>query len=403
MSDLAPPEIGLWQAVEAEARAIFPRYGYEEIRTPSLEYTALFTRSIGDTTDVVQKEMYTFEDPGGRSLTLRPEGTAGVVRYLAGLGPEAAGRRLYYIGPMFRRERPQAGRKRQFHQLGAEALDPPCPAADVECIALQTHLLSAWGVRDATVEINTRGTPEDRAAVAKGLRDALEPRRKALCDDCNRRFDANVLRVLDCKQPTCQEAAAFLPPVTSFMAESSRAYLDEVCRLLDRLEMPYRLNPRLVRGLDYYVHTVWEITHDALGAQNTLSGGGRYRIELGGRALEGVGFAMGLERLMTALQAADIRPPEPDKPVWLVPLGDRARAVLFELAQTLRFRGVACGMALAGGSLKAQMRAANRAEASTAVLCGDRELDNGVFLLKNMTDGAQEELDLPALMQRLCG
>lgn len=403
MSDLGPPEIQAWQELETTTRRVMELYGFREVRTPIVEYTQVFTRSIGDTTDVVQKEMYTFEDRGGRRLSLRPEGTAGVMRYVAGLGPEAAGLRLYYIGPMFRSERPQAGRRRQFHQLGIEAIGGPNPAADAEAIALQQHLFSGFGLRGATVELNTRGLPDDRAAVSKGLSEKLRPHLAALCDDCRRRFESNILRVLDCKQPGCIAIVDTLPPVTSFMCEESRKYLDEVLRLLQRLEIKAAVNPRLVRGLDYYVHTVWEVRHPALGAQDALSGGGRYRIELDGAVVEGVGFAAGIERLVTAVSH--------DRPelgklagpplVWIVSLGDAAREENLVLAQTLRLRGVRCGMDLAGRSMKAQMREANRTGAALALIRGDSELEKGVVVLKNMKDGVQEELDLPAVIERL--
>lgn len=398
MSDLAAPEVYRWQRIEEQARRVLEWYGYEEVRTPLLEYTTIFTRSLGDTTDVVQKEMYTFEDRGGRSLSLRPEGTAGVMRYLAGRGPEAEGARLYYLGPMFRCERPQAGRKRQFHQLGAEALGPPQPAADVESLALQMQLLAAWGLEGCALEINTRGQPEDRAAVAAGLARALEPRRDGLCEDCRRRLQANVLRVLDCKQEGCRRLTESLPPVTEFMSVEARRYLDEVMRLLARLHIPARVNPRLVRGLDYYVHTVWEIVHGALGAQNAVAGGGRYRMTLGEKTLEGVGFAVGLERVAAALPPAEAGATGRPAPVWLVSVGDRALEENFELAQTLRQRGCACGLVLRPGSPKSQMRAAHRAGAVRVVIRGDREMERGTFLLKNMQDGTQQELDLPALM-----
>lgn len=403
MSDLGPPEIRIWQEIEQTTRRIMELYGYAEVRTPIAEYTQVFTRSIGDTTDVVQKEMYTFEDRGGRQLSLRPEGTAGVMRYVAGLGPEATGARLYYIGPMFRCERPQAGRRRQFHQLGTEAIGAPNPASDVEAIALQQHLFSQLGLKGLRVEVNTRGLPEDRAAVSRGLASGLQPHRASLCEDCVRRMETNILRVLDCKQPACAEIVKAIPPVTEFMCEESRKYLDEVLRLLRRLEIEVTVNPRLVRGLDYYVHTVWETRHPALGAQDALSGGGRYRIDFGGDAVEGVGFAAGIERLVTALEhdRPGGAPPSGHGPVWIVSHGARALEENMVLAQALRMRGVACGMDLAGRSMKAQMREANKANAGYVLIRGDMEIEKGVVILKDMKDGAQEELDLPEAIEKL--
>ena len=405
MSDLGPPEIAAWQKIEEKARQVLSLYHFSEVRTPVLEHTSVFTRSLGDTTDVVQKEMYTFEDRGGRSLTLRPEGTAGVMRYVAGQGAEALDARLYYLGPMFRCERPQAGRKRQFHQLGVEALGAPSAAADVEVIALQQHIFSSWGLRNCRVEVNTRGTPEDRKTVSEGLVNALRPHADKLCEDCRRRLETNVLRVLDCKNPDCGKVVDQLPPVTSFMSEVSRKYLDEVMRLLTMLNIPAKLNPRLVRGLDYYVHTVWEVRHPGLGAQDAISGGGRYRIDIGGKAIDGVGFAVGLERVLAALEHDK---PEgllaASKPVaWIISMGEKAMEENLVLAQTLRLRGIQCGLDLAGRSMKAQMREANRSQAAYAIIRGDREMEAGVLVLKNMVDGGQEELELPALIEKLVG
>ncbi|MBP7830214.1 MAG: histidine--tRNA ligase [Kiritimatiellae bacterium] len=404
MSDLASPDIHLWQEVEETARRLLALYQVGEVRTPILEPTGLFVRSLGEGTDVVQKEMYTFEDRGGRQVSLRPEGTAGVIRYLAGLGPEAAGARLYYLGPMFRAERPQAGRRRQFHQLGVELIGPPGPAQDVEAIALQQHLLNAWGLKGARIEINSRGQPAEQAAVTEGLRRALEPHESALCEDCRRRLRTNVLRVLDCKQEGCRAIADRLPPVTDFMGAESRAYLEEVRRLLGLLELPAVINPRLVRGLDYYQHTIWEVKHPALGAQDALAGGGRYRIEWEGAAIEGVGFAAGLERIVTAVAQDRSGAPSSRRGVpvaWIVSQGPGALEQNLVLAQTLRARGIACGLALDGRSVKAQMRAANRSGAAYAVIRGELELQKGLVVLKSMKDGAQEELELPALVERL--
>jgi len=353
----------------------------------------------------VQKEMYTFEDRGGRSVSLRPEGTAGIIRYAAGLGQEAQDGRFYYIGPMFRCERPQAGRKRQFHQFGVEAIGAPSPAADVEVIALQQHVFAAWGLKDTRVELNTRGLPEDRKAVVDGLTQALRPHIGELCEDCRRRFETNILRVLDCKQETCGKVVDALPPVTTFMSDVSRKYIDDVVRLLAQLNIPARINPRLVRGLDYYVHTVWENRHPALGAQDAISGGGRYQIDVGGKVLDGVGFAVGLERVVTALQhdKGGALEAAGGPVVWIVSQGERALAENMVLAQTLRLRGIACGMDVQARSLKSQMRQANRAGSSLAVIRGDLELEKGVLVLKNMKDGSQAEFSLAELFERLQG
>jgi histidyl-tRNA synthetase len=404
MSDVAAPEVCLWQYLESAARRVFSLYDLDEIRTPVLERQEVFQRALGEGTDVVQKEMYAFEDRGGRRVALRPEGTAGVMRHLAGAGDRGADARLYYWGPMFRAERPQAGRRRQFHQVGVELLGPARPAADAECVALQVHLLREWGLDGFSVQVNTRGEPGDPVAVSRGLQSALEARRgEAWCDDCRRRMDANPLRVLDCKQKTCRALADRLPPVTSWMSAASREYLDEVLRLLAALGVQATPSPRLIRGLDYYQHTIWEITHPALGAQDALSGGGRYGIQMGGRTLEGVGFAIGIERVVLALTGLGVRPEtfRPPPAAWLVTAGRGLEADALALAQALRGRGIACGADLSGRSMKAQMRAANRARAPWVVLLGETEKNRGVVLLKNMATGDQGEVAPDELAARL--
>lgn len=392
MSDISFPEIELWRLLENKARRIFSLYGYREIRTPLLERTPLFLRSLGDTSEVVCKEMYSFEDRGGRDLTLRPEGTAGVIRNLAGLGPAGLNSRVYYIGPMFRCERPQAGRKRQFHQIGVEMTGDPNPRADAECIALQNHLLREVGLKNATIKVNTRGSIEDRKAVSTGLLDALEPNRENLCNDCQRRMEENILRVLDCKNPECQKIVNELPKMTDFMSDESAAYLDEVMKRLEDMGVVAQIDPSLVRGLDYYEHTVWEITHDALGAQDALCGGGRYKLEIGKKSVPGVGFAVGVERTLNALQAEGVETSLPGMDFWLISLGDAALKTNLKLAQRLRERGLSCQMELETKSMKAQMRKADRARATWAVIRGENELADDIICLRNMKDGTQQEV-----------
>lgn len=396
MSDIRAPEIYLWRMIEERARKIFDCYGYEELRTPSLEKLSVFKRSIGDTTDVVQKEMYAFEDRGGRELALRPEGTAGTIRHLAGRGEEGLNARVFYIAPMFRCERPQAGRKRQFHQIGVEATGEPNPLADAECIALQQHLLAAWGLSGSKIQINTRGMPSDRQPVAEGLRKALQPHLSELCDDCRRRIDENVLRVIDCKNKNCAKVVDQIPSALEFMAEESREYLDTVVQALEKTGIAVEVNPKLVRGLDYYVHTVWEITHDALGTQNAIAGGGRYEIALGRKAIPGVGFAMGVERAITSLEACGVTAEQfvPKAGLWLISLGEDALVENMKLARQLREKGVRCGMELAAKSMKAQMRRANREGVEKVVIRGEDELARGMVVVKDMEDGSQEEMSL---------
>ncbi len=402
MSDIDYPEVSEWQRIERVARQIFSVYFFSEIRTPILERTEVFTRSIGNTTDIVQKEMYTFQDRGGRSLTMRPEGTAGVVRYLAGKGQESANARLYYIGPMFRAERPQAGRKRQFHQCGVEIVGGPNPLADAECMALQLHLLEAWGLRDCVLQVNTRGAGDELSQVGAKLKEFLVPHSDSLCEDCRRRMEDNVFRVLDCKNTDCADIVDNLPMITDLVSPESRAYFNEVAGALDMLGVAYTHSPRLVRGLDYYNHTIWEISHPALGAQDALAGGGRYTIAAGKKHINGVGFAMGIERVLMALCAGgDDAPAAPGLRAWLVSLGDKARRSNFGLLQMLRSRGVSCSMDMGSRSMKAQMRSANQAQSRFVVIRGDDEIARGICLLKDMESGEQIEVGEDQVLSKL--
>lgn len=405
MSDVTGAEARLWQWMEGRAREVMRRYGFTELRTPILEFESVFRRTVGETTDVVQKEMFAFER-GGRKYCMRPEGTAGVMRHAAGLGPqETAGARWFYWGPMFRCERPQAGRKRQFHQCGVECLEEPSPVVDAEILALQVDLLRDWGVDDIAVQLNTRGAHGDHASVAAGLRAALAAHESELCEDCRRRIGENVLRVLDCKEEGCRKVVESLPPVTEWMGDESRAYLERVESLLRGMGVAVRRAPLLVRGLDYYEHTIWEIVGDAAGAQNAVAGGGRYRMELGGRTLSGVGFAIGIERVAALLASRGLAAAhEAERPldVWLVGLGDAAVEANLSLMRELRAAGLSCRMA-PGGSAKSQMRAANKSGALWAVVRGDFELEKGIVQLKNMTAGWQDEMsaDVRQLAERM--
>ncbi len=400
MSDIEAPEIYLWRMMEERARSIFNGYGYDELRTPVLEKLSVFQRSLGDTTDVVKKEMYSFK-PSKHELAMRPEGTAGTIRHLAGRGEEGLNARVFYIAPMFRYERPQAGRKRQFHQVGVEATGQPNPLADAECIALQKQLLDAWGLTGSKIQVSTRGEPSDRKPVADGLRAALQPHLGDLCEDCQRRIDENVLRVIDCKNENCGKVVDRIPSAIEFMSDASRSYLDQVIQALEAMEIEVVVNPRLIRGLDYYVHTVWEISHSALGAQDALAGGGRYEIALGKKAIPGVGFAIGFERAIMALEACGITAGQfvPQGGIWLVSLGEAALAENMKLARALRAKGMRCGMELDAKSMKAQLRKANKAGAEKAIIRGDDEISKGTAIVKNMADGSQEETKLEEVIR----
>ncbi len=394
-SDLWEPEVLEWRALEEKARSTFKRYGYSELRTPIFERTEVFVRNLGTETDVVQKEMYTFEDRGGRSLTLRPEGTAGVMRAIANHGLNTGDEcRVFYMGPMFRGERPAAGRRRQFHQVGCEAVGCNSPWMDAEVIAMLTHFLAELGLTGAHVMINSRGLPEDRPAITEALREYFKPHLPEMCEDCQRRFENNVWRMLDCKQPVCHELAVGAPKIVDLLGDASKEFFHNVCRGLDAMGVDYELAPRLVRGLDYYVHTVFEVTHSALGAQDALAGGGRYQITLPGSnsAIEGIGFAAGMERLLIASEALGNKvEPQPAADTYIATFGNDAIAAALHIAAQLRAQSIGgrVHVDFSGRSMKGQLRGANRSGARALLIIGENELANNVIAAKNMTNSEQ--------------
>jgi len=397
-SDIFPDEAASWLRLETAARKVFELYGYGELRTPVFEYTEVFQRGLGDETEVVKKEMYTFEDRGGRSLTLRPEGTAGVMRALSGTdvmnGVES---RVFYIGPMFRGERPAAGRKRQFHQIGVENAGRVAPELDAECVAMLVHFLEELGIKGFKLMLNTRGVAEDRVPAEAAMREHFASKIAGMCEDCKTRIDKNIWRILDCKQPQCQSAIESAPDATAFFSQASKDYFKKVCDCLNMLGIEYCVEPRLVRGLDYYVHTVFELTHPGLGAQNAIAGGGRYELQLpdSSKPVVGVGFAAGMERLLMVQDSLGVQKADAPKPqVFLVSLGRRALDRNFKVAGILRRAGVRVAMEVEEKSMKSQMRSADRVKAPKTLILGDSELDKGVAILKNMADGAQKELQL---------
>ena len=399
--DIFPEEIPSWLAVENGAREVFNNFGYGEIRTPIFEYTEVFQRGLGDETEVVKKEMYTFEDRGGRSLTLRPEGTAGVMRALSGTeamnGVES---RVFYIGPMFRGERPSAGRRRQFHQIGVENAGRIAPALDAEAITLIARMLDKVGAGGYQILLNTRGVKEDRKPAEDALREHFAPVIDSMCEDCRERLSRNVWRILDCKQPQCQKHIEAAPDAASLFGTASRDYFNEVCDILTNLEIPFKIEPRLVRGLDYYVHTVFELTHPALGGQNAIAGGGRYQLLTPGstKPIQGVGFAAGMERLLIVREALQAPvPPVVTPKVFLLSLGERAMAYQAVLAAKLRHQGISCFLEYEAKSMKSQMRTADRIKAEYVLILGDNELDSGIGQLKDMKDGSQKEVKLDAI------
>ena len=418
MVDLLPDQTRRWQAVEAVAREHFRRAGIEEIRTPLLEVTELFARGIGEGTDVVGKEMYSFLDRGERSCTLRPEGTASVVRAAVQHGLLSQGaQKLWYGGPMFRYERPQAGRQRQFHQIGVECLGVSSARSDVEVIALAWDLLAALGVQGLELEINSLGTPNDRQRYRAQLVAWLEERVDQLDSDSQERLTTNPLRILDSKNPTTQALLADAPTLLEALSEESVARFAEVQALLRQLAIPFQVNTRLVRGLDYYGHTAFEITSDQLGAQATICGGGRYDglvEQLGGSPTPAIGWALGMERLLLVLEAAAKSDPDGaaarltaqlPPTVYLVNRGEAAEAAALGLARNLRQAGVAVELDGSGAAFGKQFKRADRCGAPWALVIGDQEAEQGCVRLKSLRAEAGEQtlaLDaIPALLEAL--
>lgn len=391
--DGLPDDVRRWRRIERAARRLFARYGFEEVRLPVLEPTELFVRSIGEETDIVSKEMYCFEDQGGDFICLRPEGTAGAVRAFLQAGLTRAGpQRWFYVGPMFRRERPQKGRLRQFQQIGVEWFGAAGPIEDVELLAMAHGFLIEIGLSGLSIEINSLGCPICRPAYRALLVDYLESRAGYLCDTCRERITKNPMRVLDCKVESCQSVLIDAPEIVSQLCDDCTAHFEGVKGGLNALNVPYRLNPRIVRGLDYYNRTAFEIVTDQLGAQGTVLAGGRYDglvEELGGPATPAIGFAMGLERLGLLLPAKDRRRPH----VAIVALGSHALTESLRIAELLRrrnYRVVHCGE----GSTKTLFKRADRENAHFVLVLGDDEVAKGMVTLKNLATGEQRMISL---------
>jgi len=413
--DLLPPETALWNFVEAAVRDVFRAYNFHEIRTPIFEATELFARGVGEETDVVAKEMYTWEDRGraqsdkGQSLTLRPENTASVVRaYIEHKLWERGLQKLYYIGAQFRRERPQKGRYRQFYQIGAEVIGPASagsesPARDAEVLELLATLLDRLGIKDWTLELNSVGCTSDRAAYNDALRKALEPVVSRMCEDCKRRAVTNPLRVFDCKVPEDQPIIEKLPRISQFLDEGCHKHFDQVQAILKAVGVPFTLNDRLVRGLDYYTRTAFEFTHGALGAQNAILGGGRYdRLSesLGGPPAPGIGFAIGEDRLVLALQeSADAVQRKPD--VYIAPFGKGMDREAASLARELRRHDVVVELGDEAFKLKKSLETASKIGARFALIVGENELTSGSFALKNLGTSQQVSVSRGELAKKI--
>lgn len=394
--DILPEEIPYWHRVEAIAQSLFAKASYQEIRTPIFEQTELFARGMGEATDVVSKEMYTFTDRGDRSLTLRPEGTAGLVRAFIQHNLQAQGeiQRLWYLGQMFRYERPQAGRQRQFHQVGAEVLGSADPRADAEVIAIATDLLNGIGLQDLRLEFNSIGDRQDRLSYREALVTFLTPFKSELDPDSQDRLTRNPLRILDSKDRRTQEILRTAPSIHNHLSPDSQKRFDQVQQLLIDLGIPYHINAGLVRGLDYYTHTVFEIQSDHLGAQATVCAGGRYDglvRELGGAETPGVGWASGLERLIILMQQLQ-PPPAPSLDFYVVSRGDRAESQALRLAQILRQAGFSAELDLSGSAFGKQFKRADRKGAIACLILGDAEAENGTVQLKWLQSGEQRAI-----------
>ncbi|MDR0356635.1 MAG: histidine--tRNA ligase [Deltaproteobacteria bacterium] len=401
--DILPAEASLWRIVEETARDVVRRFDFVELRPPIMEKTELFQRSIGQSTDIVEKEMYTMEDRGGEKITLRPEATAGLVRALLEHNLHEGGRavKLFCLGQMFRYERPQKGRQRQFHQLDVEVFNDPSPLADAETIFLLYVFLSELGLPSLSIVLNSLGCRECRPAYRQSLIDHLSSRKERLCGDCQRRLEQNPLRTLDCKVPSCQAEAQDAPVLASFLCPDCRAHFEAVKSALASLGLSYELDERLVRGLDYYTRTTFEVRSGDLGAQNAVAGGGRYDglcRELGGPDLPGIGFAVGLERLILLL--SQTAPPVSDGPDYYVAiLCPEAQAPAFKLIHQLRKKGLAVAADWTPGGLKSRLRRADKSGAAKVVMIGPDELASGQVLIRDLVAKEQETrpIDRPDL------
>lgn len=403
--DVLPAESYRWQYLEDALRQTVAAYGFKEIRLPTFEATELFTRGVGETTDVVGKEMYTFNDKGGRSITLRPEGTANTVRAILehGLLAEALPVRAYYLQSCFRYEKPQSGRLREFHQLGIEMFGAAGPEADVQIVAAAAACIRAAGLTKVELQLNSIGCPHCRPKYHAALREYFAGHIEELCETCRERLERNPLRILDCKSPVCSAIAKGAPLMREYLCEDCRDHFAKVKAGLDNIGIAYVENPTIVRGLDYYTRTVFEFVHTGAGAQGVVCGGGRYDglvEQLGGKPTPGIGFGMGLERLLMVMEAEGVAIPADRTPdLYLCSMGDAARALAERLAAAQRARGLWAETDVMGRGLKPQMKYANKIGAQYVVVLGEDEVASGSARLKRMADGAEIEISLDALAQ----
>lgn len=406
-NDILPGEVEKWQYLERQIHRICREYGYSEIRTPIFEHTELFKRGVGDTTDIVEKEMYTFIDRGNRSITLRPENTAPVVRaYLEDklyAGPQPV--KLYYIGPMFRYDRPQAGRFRQFHQFGVEVFGSHDPAVDAEVMAMAMDFYERLGLKNLELHINSVGCPRCRPVLRRKLQDFFQARLDQLCKNCRERLEKNPLRILDCKEASCGEAGAHAPTTIDCLCEDCAGHFEVVKKHLDLLNLAYIVDCRLVRGLDYYTHTAFEIMAPGIGAQSSIGGGGRYDglVETcGGPSTPGVGYALGVERVILAMERQGLAVPGISRPgVFVVTAGEAAAGAAFKLLFKLRSAGIPADKDYLSRSMKAQMKYAGKTGAKYVVITGEEELKQGIVLVRDMDAGKQETVPVDEIIDHL--
>ena len=406
VKDIMPDEVEKWRWVENKADQVFTRYGFKEIRLPIFEKTKLFSRGIGETTDIVEKEMYTFEDRGGEKVTLRPEGTASVVRAFIEHKMYASQtvHKFYYLGPMFRYERPQAGRFRQFYQIGVEAMGSHNPSIDAEVMAMLMDFFNILGLNQFELQINSLGCDKCRPEYRETLKKSITSHLSDLCENCNKRYQKNPLRVLDCKVERDIEIASELPKITEHVCNECKHHFEKVQVLLTGAKVPYSINSKLVRGLDYYTHTAFEITSGELGAQNTICGGGRYNTlveKFEGPSTPCFGFALGLERLISLVPFDGVKNIESNPDIFVVPLGEEAKSMVFNLVHLLRSEGLSVERDYDEGSMKSQMRKANKSASRFTLIIGENEIKSGNYQLKNMQDGKQSSITADSCVEEI--
>ena len=402
--DIVPAEAYKWNYLEGKFRDLCRLYGYEEIRTPIFEHTELFKRGVGDTTDIVQKEMYTFKDRGDRDLTLKPEGTAGVIRAFIEnkMYAETQPTKLFYITPCFRYERPQSGRQRQFHQFGVEALGSDTPSLDAEVISLAMQFLGEAGLKDLTVSINSVGCPVCREEYNQLLKDYLAAKADVLCDLCNDRRDKNPMRVIDCKNETCQANIVDIPLMADHLCENCKDHFSQLKLYLDEMDINYVVDKKIVRGLDYYKRTAFEIISNDLGAQSTVCGGGLVEQIGGPSGYSGIGFGLGAERLLLTLEANGVEIGNPNHTdIFVVTIGDKAKLKSFSILKDLRDNHISADKDHLDRSLKAQFKYSNKINAKYTIVIGDDELDKDEATLKNMETGDQKLIKISELVEEL--